>query len=91
MSDDVWSTSPATSTPLRAEPRNDPEYVAYLELRIANLESRLPKTDLLSQRFLTRAFAVFGHYMVAGLVLNLIGLVVFGMFALFAGGIRLLY
>ena len=52
--------------------RNDPEYVAYLEQRISVLEQRLPKTNLLSPRFLTRAFAVVGHYFVAGLIIELV-------------------
>jgi hypothetical protein len=48
--------------------RNDPEYIAYLELRIAELERRLPRTDLLSGKFLRRAFAVWGHMIVAQLM-----------------------
>jgi hypothetical protein len=32
------------------------------------LQRRLPETNLLSDSFLTRAFAVMGHYLVAGLI-----------------------
>lgn len=59
--------------------RNDPEYVAFLEQRIAALERRLPNTKLIAHSFWTRAWAVFGHYFVAsfvlGVILWLIGLV----------------
>ena len=34
--------------------------------------SRLPRTDLLSTRFLPRAFAVWGHFFVANLIIGVI-------------------
>lgn len=34
-------------------------------------EIRMPDTALLSNNFLTRAFAVLGHYIVAGLIISL--------------------
>jgi tetrahydromethanopterin S-methyltransferase subunit B len=41
----------------------------------------LPKTNLLSGSFLTRAFAVLGHYLVAGLIIVLpIYLIIFIVF-----------
>lgn len=46
-----------------------------LHARVSALEKKtiasatLPKTDLLSDKFLTRAFAVLGHYFVAGLII----------------------
>lgn len=56
--------------------RNDPEYVAYLEQRVAALEarmglaeSRMPNTQLVSPSFFSRAFAVWGHYMVASVTI----------------------
>lgn len=52
--------------------RNDPQYIAYLEQRLLALEARLPRTNLLSPRFMTRAWAVFGHHFVAQLILMLI-------------------
>ena len=63
------------TTPMPAAPaavRNDPQYVAYLEQRIAALEARLPDTKLLSAKFMTRAWAIWGHYFVAQLVLTVI-------------------
>lgn len=40
--------------------------------RIAELEAKLPKTNLLSPNFMTRAFAVWGHYFVSNLILAII-------------------
>ena len=77
----VYTPPQATSQPIVL--RNDPEYVAYLERRIADLESRSPQTGLLSQKFMTRAFAVLGHYFVAALVIEGVAVVVFGIFAIF--------
>ena len=37
-----------------------------------NMRHVFPQTDLLSQNFLKRAFAVWGHYFVAHLVISLI-------------------
>lgn len=48
-----------------------------LHARVSALEKKtiasaaLPNTDLLSDKFLTRAFAVLGHYFVAGLIIAL--------------------
>jgi hypothetical protein len=68
-------------------PRNDPEYVAYLERRIGILESRLPSTALLSPKFMTRAFAVMGHYFVAALVVGATTWAVFAIFTLFIAAV----
>ena len=46
-----------------------------LKTRVSSLEKAnmshgmLPTTNLLSHSFLTRAFAVLGHYLVAGLII----------------------
>lgn len=40
--------------------------------RLAELEGKLPDTNLLSRNYLTRAFAVWGHYFVSNLILGLI-------------------
>jgi hypothetical protein len=57
--------------------RNDPAYIEYLEGRIARLEAgmgaaaptQLPRTQLISPKFITRAFAVWGHMIVAQLLI----------------------
>jgi hypothetical protein len=46
--------------------------IAAQAYRIAELESRLPNTNLVSPKFLTRAFAVWGHYFVSNLILGII-------------------
>ena len=49
--------------------------VQTLEAKLAELESAgdtaLPKTALLSPNYLARAFAVWGHYFVANLIIGL--------------------
>jgi hypothetical protein len=50
--------------------------IEFLEKRIAHLEWRLRHTNLHSEGFLTRAFTVWGHFMVAHLI------IVFPLFAL---------
>ena len=40
--------------------------------RIAELEACLPQTNLISPNFLSRAFAVWGHYFVSNLILGII-------------------
>jgi hypothetical protein len=42
---------------------------AALEQRVVDLEKRLHGTNVVSPRFLTRAFSVFGHAMVAYLII----------------------
>ena len=61
---------PVVTAAAPAAPRNDPQYVAYLEERIAALEARIPDTKLLSNKFMTRAWTVWGHYFVAQLVIT---------------------
>jgi tetrahydromethanopterin S-methyltransferase subunit B len=58
-----------------------------IERMVQNVSERqdampaLPKTNLLSGSFLTRAFAVLGHYLVAGLIIVLpIYLIIFIVF-----------
>lgn len=51
------------------------EQVANLEQRLKYLEvnsiKKLPNTSLISSNFLSRAFAVFGHYLVAALIVSI--------------------
>ncbi|MBN2247195.1 MAG: hypothetical protein JW733_00700 [Coriobacteriia bacterium] len=68
--------------------RNDPQYIAYLEQRIAALESRLPATKVVAPGFWTRAFAIWGHNLLAQTVVSIVLGVVFMLISLlFAGGI----
>ncbi len=55
---------------IRAEVEALAERVARLERR--DRAAALPATGLLSQRFLTRAFTVLGHYLVAALLTLLV-------------------
>jgi hypothetical protein len=73
--------------------RNDPAYIEYLEGRIARLEAaagaggpmQLPRTQLLSPKFMTRAFAVWGHMIVAQLAITIPIYVVFFVIAMVIG------
>lgn len=56
--------------------RNDPQYVAFLEQRIIALESRLPQTNLISPKFWTRAWAVYGHMLAIGMIFAVISFVI---------------
>ncbi|MBF4509874.1 MAG: hypothetical protein ISP10_05315 [Aeromicrobium sp.] len=72
--------------------RNDPQYIAYLEQRIAALEARLPQTKLVNPSFLSRAFAVWGHHFVAQLLISLVvGFIAFILSLLFAGGVAAIF
>ena len=46
------------------------ERVVSMERR-QNMQPEIPQTALLSGNFLTRAFAVLGHYIVAGLIITI--------------------
>ena len=63
-------------------------YIESLEDRIASLERRLQSSLLFSDRFLLRALAVFGHFVVGHLLLTLpfalVFLIVSGLAALFS-------
>jgi hypothetical protein len=70
--------------------RNDPEYIAYLEGRIASLESRLPNTKVVSPRFMQRAWAIWGHMFVAQLIIGLIVGAISTVIAVLIGGLGML-
>ena len=71
--------------PMPSLPANSPEYVFALEKRVMTLEAqlrhlsdsvnrasaiaKLPNTAIVSPSFLSRAFAVWGHYFVAQLLI----------------------
>lgn len=52
--------------------RNDPQYIAYLEQRIMALEARLPRTNIVSPKFWTRAWAIYGHLLALSMIIGLI-------------------
>jgi hypothetical protein len=58
--------------PQQQVPRNDPQYIAYLEQRIMALEARLPRTNIVSPKFWTRAWAIYGHLLALSLVVSAI-------------------
>ncbi len=72
--------------------RNDPQYIAYLEQRIVALEARLPETKVIAQGFLARAFAIWGHYFVAQLLISLIiGAIMMLISLVFAGSMAAIF
>ena len=47
------------------------ERLAHLEQRVAELEESVPVTSILDKSFISRAFAVWGHYFVANLIIGI--------------------
>jgi len=47
-------------------------------IEIAELQDRIPDSNIISPKFLNRAFAVWGHYVVAGFIITIpfIGLII---------------
>ncbi len=39
------------------------------EIELAELKDRIPDSNIISPKFLNRAFTVWGHYVVAGLII----------------------
>ncbi len=72
--------------------RNDPQYIAYLEQRIAALESRLPNTKVVAQGFFARSFAIWGHHFVAQFLIGLALSVIMTLISLiFAGSLAAVF
>jgi len=66
-------------------PPPETERLAALEARLARVEARIstdrvPKTMILDDNFLKRAFAIWGHYFVANLIIGLALLFLVGTF-----------
>jgi len=66
--------------------------VESLRLRVQQLESRyevaprMPSTSMVSDKFLTRAFAVFGHNFVASLIVSIPFYILFFIIMMSVGG-----
>ena len=73
-------------------PRNDPQYIAYLEQRIAALEARLPNTKVVAPGFFARSFAIWGHHFVAQFLIGIIISVIMTLVSLiFAGSLAAVF
>lgn len=72
MDGGYYPQQPAAYQPQQPVQYSDSQRIMYLEQRIAALEARIPRTNLISPRFMQRAWAVFGHYFVSSLVIGLI-------------------
>ena len=44
------------------------EQLQAQEIELAELKERIPDSNIISPKFLNRAFTVWGHYIVAGLI-----------------------
>lgn len=55
-------------TPVQGEIEALQARVQELEAQLQAVESRLPNTWLLSDNLIKRAFGVYGHYLLAGLI-----------------------
>ncbi|GAB4290234.1 MAG: hypothetical protein Kow0067_16490 [Coriobacteriia bacterium] len=63
----------------------DPGYVAYLEQRIVALEQRLPRTNIVSPKFWSRAWAIFGHLLAISAIIWLVMAVISTIIAIIGG------
>lgn len=51
-------------------------------IEIAELQDRIPDSNIISPKFINRAFAVWGHYVVAGFIIAIPFICLTGLFAL---------
>lgn len=65
--------------------------LAAIEARVSALEARLPSSRLLNGGFLSRAFAVWGHWVVAHTILALGVTIVVGFFVVLFLGLALVF
>ena len=58
------------------------EQLQTQSIEIAELQDRIPDSNIISPRFLNRAFAVWGHYVVAGFIIAIPFICLTSLFAL---------
>ena len=51
-------------------------------IEIAKLQDRIPDSNIISPKFINRAFAVWGHYVVAGFIITIPFIGLISLFAL---------
>ena len=73
-----WATSPEAAGKREIATLNS--RIRDLEMRLVDLEVRIPNSNIVSHSFWSRALAVFGHQMAIGLVFYAI---VFGIVIVF--------
>ena len=61
-----WATSPEAAGKREIATLNS--RIRELEMRLVDLEVRIPNSNIVSHSFWSRALAVFGHQMAIGLV-----------------------
>ncbi len=58
------------------------EQLQVQAVELAELQGRVPNTNIISPKFLSRAFAVWGHYVVAGFIIAIPFICLGSLFAL---------
>lgn len=66
MEEQSWGRSP--EAPANREITTLNSRIRDLEMRLVDLETRVPNSNIISHSFWSRAFAVFGHQMAIGLL-----------------------
>ena len=66
MEEQSWGRSP--EAPSNREITTLNSRIRDLEMRLVDLETRVPNSNIISHSFWSRAFAVFGHQMAIGLL-----------------------
>lgn len=58
------------------------EKLQVQSIEIADLQDRIPDSNIISPKFINRAFAVWGHYFVAGFIITIPFIGLISLFAL---------
>ncbi len=58
------------------------EKLQVQSIEIAELQDRIPDSNIISPKFLNRAFAIWGHYVVAGFIITIPFIGLISLFAL---------